>query len=56
VIEMSVTPIAWVTVAAALACGRRTLGGCCAKASDAANVMMKREIIESETRLVEVIF
>jgi hypothetical protein len=53
---MSVTPIACVTVAEGLACGRRTLGGCCAKASDAAHAMTKSEIIRNETRFVEVIF
>src|ERR1043166_542764 len=52
---MSVIPIVCETVAAGLACGRRTLGGCCARASDAAHAMTKTEITTNETCLVEVI-
>jgi hypothetical protein len=42
-------------VADGLACGRRTLAGCCAKAKDAAHVAMRAEIAKSETRLAEII-
>jgi tagatose-1,6-bisphosphate aldolase len=52
---MSVTPIVCDTVADGLACGRRTLAGCCAKANDAAHEVMRAEIAKSETRLAEII-
>src|SRR2546430_16801406 len=52
---MSVMPIVCDTVADGLACGRRTLAGCCAKAKDAAHEITKAEIAKSETRLAEII-
>jgi hypothetical protein len=52
---MSVIPIVCDTVADGLACGRRTLAGCCAKARDAAHEITKAEIVKSETRLAEII-
>src|SRR5438874_5117813 len=52
---MSVMPIVCETVAAGLACGRRTFGGCCATATDAAHVMIRTEMSETETRLIEII-
>src|SRR5213080_3411582 len=52
---MSVIPIVCDTVADGLACGRRTLAGCCAKAKDAAHETTKAEIVKSETRLAEII-
>jgi hypothetical protein len=54
VIEMSVMPIVCETVAAGLACGRRTFGGCCAKATDAAQVTIRTEMSETEKRLIEI--
>src|SRR5437763_574245 len=50
---MSVIPIVCDTVADGLACGRRTLAGCCAKTKDAAHEVRKIEIAKSETRLAE---
>ena len=50
----SVIPIVCDTVADGLACGRRTLAGCWAKATEAAHAVMRTTNIEM--RLVEIIF
>src|ERR1041384_4948145 len=52
---MSVMPMVCETVAAGLACGSRTLGGCWATVTDAAKAIMKIETSEIEQRLVEII-
>src|SRR2546423_8988635 len=51
---MSVMPIVCETVAAGLACGRRTFGGCCATTTSAAQVTIRTEMSETETRLIEI--
>src|SRR5947207_14278296 len=51
---MSVMPIVCETVAAGLACGRRTFGGCCAAATNAAQVTIRTEMSDTETRLIEI--